>query len=231
MADRVLICDDEKNIRLTVTAALESEGYVIETAVNGEDALRQLETRSCTLLLLDLKMPGIDGLEVLRRLANFPDPPRVVILTAHGTVGAAVEAMKLGAVDFVQKPFSPDEIRQVVAQAVNLGPGKGESESGGYESHIAQAIQLIKANRRQEALEASRRALYANPQRPEAYNLFGVLNELKGDIPLAQRFYRSALDIDPSFDAAQLNLERASSLTGRGKIELGEITLNPQPQK
>ncbi len=63
-----------------------------------------------------------------------------------------------------------------------------------------------------------------------AYNLFGVINELKGDIPLAQRFYRSALDIDPSFDAAQANLERASSLTGRGKIELGEITLKPQTQ-
>lgn len=227
MADRILICDDEKNIRLTVAAALENEGYEIETAVNGEDALRKIAENNSAVILLDLWMPGMDGLEVMRRLADSPLPPKIVVLTARGTIDVVVEAMKLGAVDFIQKPFSPDEIRKTVAQAITI-KAAAESDNLDYDSRVAQVIELIKSGRRSEALEASRRALYDNPRRPEAYNLLGVLNELQGDIPEAQKFYRSALDIDPAYTPSETNLERTASFTSRGSIHLGERPLQPE---
>jgi len=221
MAGRILICDDEKNMRLTVTTALESEGYTVQSAVNGEDALKQLENESFNLLLLDLKMPGIDGLEVMRRLNIFLEPPKVVIISAHGSIDLAVKAMKLGAVDFIQKPFSPNEIRQTVSRALETGATAGADASLDYNSRIARTIELIHNESRDEALQLARRALYENPHRPEAYNLMGVLNELKRNLSDAQKFYRTALEIDPSYAPAQNNLDRTCSQTGRGKIVFG----------
>ncbi len=102
---RILIADDEKNIRFTMTHALERSGYEIAAAVNGEGALKRLEAAEFDLLLLDLRMPGMDGMEVLREAAERYPGTRLVIVTAHGTVENAVEAVKLGAADFIQKPF------------------------------------------------------------------------------------------------------------------------------
>jgi CheY-like chemotaxis protein len=114
----ILLVDDEKNIRLTLSQSLESLGLPIQTAVNGEEALQKLQETEFGLLLLDLKMPGMDGMEVLHRVRErWPTIP-VIIITAHGTIGSAVDAMKLGAVDFIQKPFSPREIRELVTQVL-----------------------------------------------------------------------------------------------------------------
>ncbi|HMR67799.1 MAG TPA: response regulator, partial [Anaerolineae bacterium] len=104
---KILIVDDEKNIRLTMKQALQPLGYELETAVNGEDALQQLEVGDFGLILLDLRLPGLSGLEVLRRVAELRPDIRVILISAHGTVENAVEAMRLGAVDFIQKPFVP----------------------------------------------------------------------------------------------------------------------------
>jgi CheY-like chemotaxis protein len=114
----ILVVDDEKNIRLTLSQSLESLGFPIQTAVNGEEALKKLEEAEFGLLLLDLKMPGMDGMEVLHRVRDrWPAIP-VIIITAYGTIEFAVDAMKLGAVDFIQKPFSPREIRELVVQVL-----------------------------------------------------------------------------------------------------------------
>jgi len=119
MADKtILVVDDEKNIRLALSRALEELGLPVAAAVNGEDALQQLESGDVGIMLLDLKMPGMDGLEVLRRVASARPEVRVIIITAHGTVPNAVDAMKLGAADFIQKPFSSDEVRQVVRRVL-----------------------------------------------------------------------------------------------------------------
>lgn len=114
----ILVVDDEKNIRFTISQSLESLGFPIQTAVNGEEALKKLEEAEFGLLLLDLKMPGMDGMEVLHRVRDrWPAIP-VIIITAYGTIEFAVDAMKLGAVDFIQKPFSPKEIRELVLQVL-----------------------------------------------------------------------------------------------------------------
>jgi len=106
-----------------VVRALESPGFAAEEAVNGEDALRKMKEQEYSLVLLDLKMPGMDGLEVLRRLRQGKAAVQVLIITAHGTVDNAVEAMKLGAIDYIQKPFSPEQLRRAVAEALRRGPG------------------------------------------------------------------------------------------------------------
>jgi CheY-like chemotaxis protein len=117
--ERVLLVDDERNIRLTLSRSLEALGVQIETAVNGEEALQKLEENEFALLLLDLKMPGIDGMDVLHQVQERWPRTRVIVITAHGTIVSAVEAMKLGAVDFIQKPFSPTEIRELVTKVLN----------------------------------------------------------------------------------------------------------------
>jgi CheY-like chemotaxis protein len=122
-AKRVLVVDDERNIRLTVVRALEPLKLAADEALNGEDALEKMKTQSYDLILLDLKMPGMDGMEVLRRLRERGAADKVVIITAHGTIDNAVEAMKLGAIDFLQKPFSPDQLRRAASQALHRGLG------------------------------------------------------------------------------------------------------------
>jgi len=111
--NQILVVDDEKNIRLTVSRSLETLGIRVHTAVNGEEALQKLGEGRFGLVFLDLKMPGMDGMEVLRRIKVDWPTIQVIIITAHGTIGSAVEAMKLGAVDFIQKPFTPGEIREL----------------------------------------------------------------------------------------------------------------------
>ncbi|RJR44350.1 MAG: response regulator [Desulfobacteraceae bacterium] len=118
----MLVVDDEKNIRLTLSQSLDSLGIEISTAVNGEEALRKLQEQEFSLIILDLRMPGMDGMEVLRHVRTRWPKTRVIVITAYGTVESAVEAMKLGADDFIQKPFTPAEIRELAMQVLEREP-------------------------------------------------------------------------------------------------------------
>lgn len=95
----------KKNVRLTLALALETLNIPVDNAVNGEEALKKLGGKSYGLMLLELRMPGIDGLEVLKRVPEIRPEVKVVIITAWGSIETAVEAIKLGAVDFLQKSF------------------------------------------------------------------------------------------------------------------------------
>jgi CheY-like chemotaxis protein len=117
----VLIVDDEKNIRLTLSRSLEVLGVETDSAEDGKEALAKLREKEFGLILLDLRMPGVDGMEVLRQVRESRPDIRIIILTAYGTIDLAVEAMKLGAVDFVQKPFVPEQIRERVARVLSMG--------------------------------------------------------------------------------------------------------------
>jgi nitrogen regulation protein NR(I) len=117
---RVLVADDELNMRRVLEAMLRREGYDVITAANGVEALGGMGTKGGVhTVITDLKMPGLDGMGLLKRLsADYPDVP-VVMITAHGSVESAVEAVKLGAFDYLEKPFEQEQIRQVVAKAIN----------------------------------------------------------------------------------------------------------------
>jgi len=114
---RILIADDEINIRRVLEAILRRDGYDVVTAANGDEALAGM-SRGINTVITDLKMPGLDGMGLLKRLSvEYPDVP-VVMITAHGSVENAVGAVKLGAFDYVEKPFDQEQIRQIVAKAM-----------------------------------------------------------------------------------------------------------------
>ncbi len=219
----VLIVDDEKNIRLTLCQALEILSIETDTAADGEEALSKLRKKEFGLILLDLRMPGMDGMEVLRRVREFRPDIRVIILTAYGTIESAVEAMKLGAVDFIQKPFSPDEIRGLVSRVIDREK-LDEKKAVDYGSSIELAKRCIGDRHFDAAIEHVRKAISLDPGRPEAFNLLGALMEIKGDRIEAQKNYRAALSLDPSYEPAIKNLQRSTEGRWRlkGSIILGE---------
>lgn len=114
---RILIAEDEANLRLVLQKELERLGYRVQVAPDGEAALRKLEESNVDVLLCDINMPRIDGMEVLRRVHERPNPPEVIMLTGQATVETAVEAMKLGAYDYLTKPYRITELDIRVKQA------------------------------------------------------------------------------------------------------------------
>jgi DNA-binding NtrC family response regulator len=216
----ILIVDDEKNIRLTMSQSLEPLGIPVQAAISGEEALQKLRDGSFGLVFLDLKLPGMDGMDVLRHIKNDWPKVRVIIITAHGTIVSAVEAMKLGAVDFIQKPFSPDEIRSL-ASSVLERERLDEETADDYSALIELTKRHITDQDFARARETARKAIAAETGRPEAYNLLGALLEINGDWLEAQKYYRAALDIDPTFKPAFANLDRTTSMNKFGQIDLG----------
>ena len=116
---RILIAEDEANLRLVLQKELERLGYRVQAAPDGEAALRRLEESNVDVLLCDINMPRIDGMELLRRVHERPNPPEVIMLTGQATVETAVEAMKLGAYDYLTKPYRITELDVRVKQAAD----------------------------------------------------------------------------------------------------------------
>jgi DNA-binding NtrC family response regulator len=115
--NRILIVDDELNMLLVLEAMLQKEGYEVTTASNGLEALEILESGEVGVVVTDLKMPELNGLELLDRIVkNLPHIP-VIIITAHGTITTAVEALKKGAFDYITKPFDQDDLKNVISKA------------------------------------------------------------------------------------------------------------------
>jgi len=113
----VLIVDDEVNIRRVLAAMLKREGYEVTTAADGEQAIAVLHKTPVHVVVTDLVMPRVGGMELLRRVAaDFPDVP-VIMITAHGSVDSAVAALKAGAFDYITKPFEQDDLKKVIAKA------------------------------------------------------------------------------------------------------------------
>jgi len=219
--NKILVVDDEKNIRLTLSQSLETLGMPVQTAADGEEALQKLQDTDFSLVFLDLKLPGMDGLEVLRRIRESRPNIQVIIITAHGSIEYAVEAMKSGAADFIRKPFSPGEIRALVSQALKSKDLEGEKPAD-YRTLIKQSRKRIREGAFEAAWDNARRAVASDPTRPEAYNLLGALLEIKHQGLEAQKFYRAALEIDPTYRPAGENLERITSRRQLGPIDLGE---------
>jgi DNA-binding NtrC family response regulator len=210
--EKILIVDDEKNVRLMLAQSLEPVGYQISTATNGEEALRLLEQDTFDLILSDLKMPKMNGMEFLHRVVDLHPEIRVVIISAYGTVSTAVEAMKLGATDFVQKPvnflqkpFNLEEIREVVHDALERGAVLD------YGALVEAARHCAQQRKFEQAMVFAKQAVGADPARPEALNLLGEIEEVSGDRVEALKKYRAAVNLDPTYRPAQQNLDRATT--------------------
>jgi len=107
---KILVVDDEENFRHILSVILKKERYEVETASNGEEALQRISNSTFDQVLCDIRMPGMDGLDFLKEVRKTEADANVIMMSAYGTLDTAVEAMKLGAYDYISKPFKPDEI-------------------------------------------------------------------------------------------------------------------------
>jgi DNA-binding response OmpR family regulator len=216
----ILVADDEANIRLMLRTTLESGGCTVLEAVDGLSAMRMIVDEEPAVIVLDLWMPHMDGLAVMQVLRNRVGirKPRVIVLTAHGSVPLVVKAIRLGASDFLDKPVSPDDLRLSVAAALeeerevpipDRDPGDGDilslvrRELWRHNYHAAEVLL------NQAAERASRDPAY--------FNLLGVLHEAEGRPRLAKKFYVKAVKADGEYEPARRNLMRLDELEAYGR--------------
>jgi len=157
MAHDILIVDDEADIRMLIAGVLKDEGYATREAANSTEALRELHARQPTLVILDIWLQDseLDGIGILRQLrAEMPSVP-VVMISGHGTIETAVEAIKIGAYDFIEKPFKTDRLLLIVARAIETALLRRENEElklrAGGELHLVGAS--IAANQLRQQIE------------------------------------------------------------------------------
>jgi len=129
----ILIVDDEQDIRDGSTRILSRMGFEVHQASRGDEALEKLADTQAAIMLLDLKMPGMDGLEVLARVGKMNADVLVIVITGYATVETAIEAMKQGAYDFIPKPFEPDQLRLIVNRAAEKIRLQKEARQLAYE--------------------------------------------------------------------------------------------------
>ena len=218
MTARILIVDDEPNVRLVFRTTLDSSGYATATADDGQAALEELERAGADLVLLDLRMPGMDGMETLRRLREAGNDVPVIIVTAHGSVPDAVRAMKLGAIDFLAKPLSPDVLRRVVAEVLDrhavAAPATLPKDSGPvtaasqYAQNLGRAKRALNHREFDEAEVFLKQAIALQATSAEAHNLMGVLHELRNEHDASYREYKAALKADRHHEPAMHNMRR-----------------------
>jgi DNA-binding response OmpR family regulator len=232
MSKSILIVDDEPNVRLNHRTALETEGYAVSEAEGGDTALEALARDQFDLALLDVRMPGMDGLDLLSRMRERGHQTPAVMITAHGDVPHAVRAMKLGAIDFLQKPLTPPQLRQIVREVLErhhaahpnmataaIDPAISAEEQ--FETCLKEAKRLLNLQDFEPARDALSEAMALNPLSSDAFNLAGVLFESLGDLYRAKKYYAQSIKLDHRYEPAQQNMRRI--------VELIECGLSAEP--
>lgn len=181
---RVLVVDDTKNIKNLLTTCLTVNGYSVLTASNGVEAMEILKTNEVELIFLDIKMPELSGTEVLKRIRGMGIETPVIIMTAFATVKNAVECTKLGAIMYLQKPFTSDKVKSVLAEIEPLI----EKNNLSIDRYLLRAKELMRTGDLDEAFSILKKAISINVNSKEAYELLGSIYELRGDITEAERF-------------------------------------------
>ncbi len=205
----ILVADDERNIRKTLGMVLEAAGYIVEQARDGEEALEMCRQSHPEIAFVDLHMPKVEGLEVLGRIRVLSPKTAVVIITAYGSAANAVEAMKLGAVDFIEKPFDP-KIIGILAEEILLRQKLGSSHTFDDLMHLAEL-----ARERKAAIEARaylKAAMSRAFDRPEPYYWLGFLSESEGDPKRAAQYYYMAVSASRAFEPAMEALKRLGKI-------------------
>lgn len=236
----ILVVDDEANIRMLVSLALSSVGHTVEEAADGNKTLEILAHRTPDIVILDLSMPGLDGIETLERIRQMPQKkrPRVIVLTAYGSIPTAVRATRLGAMDFLEKPVSPDELREavdtVLAEPLALSaaqPASSNALAGGYEEVLERVCKSMRAARFTDAETLLMKAADLGHKDARYFNLLGVLYEVQHQWTLARKFYGKAMHADKHYQPAEINLRRLYELFTFGRTEvrvaLGDEQLEP----
>jgi CheY-like chemotaxis protein len=224
MSKRILIIDDEENIRRVTRLTLQAAGYEIGEAVDGERGLEVFADGSTwDAVLLDQRMPGMDGLETLRHIKDRQPAARVIMSTAYASIELAVDAMKLGATDFVRKPMTPEIVRNAVAAALAKQlPVSATTTLASREDSSQPVIQIITMNgftilesedARQEPHE--RRFTVKSPTGGEHEVLVQIDDEAVGYV---ERMTRRQLPAENSFWTSQAQRLLSDYLWKEGKV-------------
>ena len=212
MSAKILIVDDEKNVRLNYRITLETEGYEIFEAVSAANALEELAERSFDLAILDMRMPAMDGLQLLAKMREVGITVPAMIVTAYSDVPHAVRAMKLGAIDFLQKPLRPEDLRRIVVEILERHAPRKVHRAESYNSHIVAAKRCLNLRSFAKARIHLLKALELNTKSVEAFNLAGVLAEMLEDVDKARKYYGQAIKLDKNYEPAQQNMRRLFEL-------------------
>ena len=165
-----LIIDDTKNIRIMLTKCLEISGYEAQAVQNGIEGLKCMENNTYDLIFLDIKLPELSGTEVLKRIRSKGINTPVIIITAYPTVKNAVECTKMGAVSYLQKPFTADRLKNTL-ESLNLDFKDNFQEE---KFNIKNIINLFEKD----------------PSNPEIYNMLSEFYNEKGDILKSEKFIK-----------------------------------------
>ncbi len=128
MADRLLIVEDNESLRAGIRVSLEESGYLVQEAGTGEEAVRKLETESFPVVVSDIKLGDLTGVDILKKAKEVNSETEVILMTAYATVETAVQALRLGAFDYIQKPFELEHLKHRVRTAFRMGKMRGELE-------------------------------------------------------------------------------------------------------
>lgn len=220
----ILVVDDESNIRLMLRTVLETDGYYVTEAANGEEAMHAMVNGAFDLMILDLNMPILDGMSVLEELQSKPPSvrPRVIVLTAFGSIAAAVRATRLGALDFMEKPITPDDLRLTVAAVLSESQPAQElaGETGTVSGYTGVLDRVRRAMRLSDFVTAESLLMKAADlaEKDAAYfNLLGILYEARHQWRLAQKFYGKSIRADKKYQPAEQNMRRIYELNTFGK--------------
>jgi two-component system, OmpR family, response regulator len=187
---KVLVVDDTKNIRLLLTKCLQLEGYEVTTAGDGLQAIDLIKNNDFDLIFLDIKLPEIRGTEVLKRIREMGIQTPVIIITAYATVKNAVDCTQLGAVAYVQKPFTADKIRSVLAE-FHVRQHNIPRIGFDMEKLITEVENMLQNNAYSEALELIGKALSKELTNPNLFLLVAKAYEGLGNKELADKYYKT----------------------------------------
>ena len=224
----ILIVDDEPNVRLNYRVTLETEGLEVREASSGSAALRELAGKDFDLAILDMRMPEMDGLELLESMRERNIQTPVVIITAYGDIPHAVRAMKLGAIDFLEKPLTPEVLRSTVREILgrHAKPAPHPVSEETFDAHVQAAKRFLNLQQFGKAREHIVKALEIRTDSEEIFNLGGVLFEMLEDYDRAKRYYGQAIRLNKNYEPAQQNMRRIYELfqfgSSKEPFNLGE---------
>jgi len=210
----VLIVEDETIVRDSLRDWLSEQGYEVDTAEAGEEALQKIGEREFGVAVLDLRLPGKDGLEVLREATAQNPKFKGIIITAYPSVETAVEAMKIGAVDYIVKPFAPDALEKAIGKVlgpvqVEVKPKEGKVEEAAAELPVVEEAEV------EEAIAITEEEIPAHLEQAQTYFQAGRYKE-------ALREFQSILQIAPGHIETRTWVRKAKEELAKPTVEVPE---------
>ncbi|SRR5579883_209136 len=194
---RILVVDDEKNIRLTVQHSLLAANYEVDSASDGAEGLEKFRSGHYDLILMDLRMPQMNGIEMLREIREHDKHTAAIVITAYLTIDTLLEAFSLGVSDYIRKPFSPNDVREMVRRVMSREKLDTHDANGAAAPNLELARKALADQDLPKALEFAEASVKHDTNNPDAHAFLGILEHLSGDTQSAEQEFQEALLLDP----------------------------------